>query len=200
LGGQKFDSIDGKPFSTEFSFSRFLVPTLNQYKGRALFMDSDMFVRSDILELWDTCVEGDYPIWCVHHDYAPHDPEKMDGVIQTQYGMKNWSSFMMFDCGHAGNANLSPWDVSNQTGNWLHTMKWLRREYGSTFAFRIGKLNEEWNWLDGHSTFEIEPKNVHFTTGGPWFDGWLPHRQRDEVFSSKWLARADALEKQNENL
>ena len=30
-GNQKIDNIDNKPFSTEFSFSRFLVPALMQW-------------------------------------------------------------------------------------------------------------------------------------------------------------------------
>ena len=29
IGGQDYDEIDGKPFSTQFSFSRFLIPALN---------------------------------------------------------------------------------------------------------------------------------------------------------------------------
>ena len=31
INGQPYDIIDGKPFSTQFSFSRFLVPALNLY-------------------------------------------------------------------------------------------------------------------------------------------------------------------------
>jgi len=38
--------------STEFSFSRFLVPYLCGYEGKAIFMDGDMLCRSDIAELW----------------------------------------------------------------------------------------------------------------------------------------------------
>ena len=52
IGGQDYDEIDGKPFSTQFSFSRFLIPALNMYEGLALYMDSDMYVRSDISELF----------------------------------------------------------------------------------------------------------------------------------------------------
>jgi len=33
LYGQPYDIIDGRPFSTEFSFTRFLVPALNMYDG-----------------------------------------------------------------------------------------------------------------------------------------------------------------------
>ncbi len=43
IGTQDYDEIDGKPFSTQFSFSRFLIPALNMYEGLALYMDSDMY-------------------------------------------------------------------------------------------------------------------------------------------------------------
>ena len=36
IHGQQYDEIDGRPFSTEFSFSRFLVPALNMYQGYSL--------------------------------------------------------------------------------------------------------------------------------------------------------------------
>ena len=55
IKGQPYDVIDGKPFSTEFSFSRFLVPALNMYQGKALFMDSDMYLRADVNELFEMC-------------------------------------------------------------------------------------------------------------------------------------------------
>src|SRR5438445_10145186 len=38
---------------TEFTFSRFLVPWLCDYQGRAIFMDSDIVVTGDIVELWE---------------------------------------------------------------------------------------------------------------------------------------------------
>ena len=55
ISGQDYDEIDGKPFSTQFSFSRFLIPALNMYEGLALYMDSDMYVRADISELFEMC-------------------------------------------------------------------------------------------------------------------------------------------------
>ncbi len=36
---------------TEFSFTRYMVPWFCDYEGKALFMDADMLVRSDIHEL-----------------------------------------------------------------------------------------------------------------------------------------------------
>jgi hypothetical protein len=37
--------------STDFAFSRFLVPYLSNYRGWSIFMDCDMMLRSDIAEL-----------------------------------------------------------------------------------------------------------------------------------------------------
>ena len=39
--------------STEFTFTRFLVPELTNFKGWALFMDCDMILTTDIKELFD---------------------------------------------------------------------------------------------------------------------------------------------------
>ena len=38
--------------STEFSFSRFIIPHLMNYQGWALFMDCDMLMVDDIAKLW----------------------------------------------------------------------------------------------------------------------------------------------------
>ena len=46
-GNKRVDLEDGKPFSTDFAFTRFLVPTLMNYDGWALFCDCDFpFLRS----------------------------------------------------------------------------------------------------------------------------------------------------------
>jgi lipopolysaccharide biosynthesis glycosyltransferase len=38
---------------TPFSFQRFYIPALQQYRGRAIYLDSDMQVFRDILEVWN---------------------------------------------------------------------------------------------------------------------------------------------------
>jgi glycosyl transferase family 8 len=38
---------------TPFSFQRFLIPALNKYRGRAIYLDSDMLVFGDIRRLWN---------------------------------------------------------------------------------------------------------------------------------------------------
>jgi len=70
---QRYDVFDGKPFSTDFTFTRFLVPALNQYEGLALFMDADMFVRADIAGIFEVYGDLDYPVQCVKHNYNPEE-------------------------------------------------------------------------------------------------------------------------------
>lgn len=42
---------------TPFSFQRFLIPELNQFKGKAIYLDSDMLVFSDIVNLWNRDID-----------------------------------------------------------------------------------------------------------------------------------------------
>lgn len=42
---------------TPFSFQRFLIPELNDYRGRAIYLDSDMQVFTDIRDLWERSLE-----------------------------------------------------------------------------------------------------------------------------------------------
>ena len=83
---------DPDPLSaTEFSFSRFLVPALCNFKGRALFMDCDFLVRKSLKPLLDF-TNPDIAVWCVQHDYKPTALTKMDGQAQRQYPRKNTRS------------------------------------------------------------------------------------------------------------
>ena len=70
-------------------------------------------------------------------------------------------------------------DINTKTGLWLHNLSWLQDS-------EIGTMHEEWNWLDGHSPEEVKPKNVHFTTGGPWFKEWSVKRPIDGQYAAEW--------------
>ncbi len=181
VDGQSVDRIDGKPFSSDFSFTRFLVPALNMYEGWALYMDCDMYLRTDINELFEEYNMDYYPLYCVKHDYAPENKIKMDGRKQEHYRRKNWSSLILWNCGHQLNKTLTPLEVNTQTGGWLHGFEWLPDKEAD-----IGTIHQEWNWLDGHSPEEIEAKNVHFTTGGPWFKEWKCTRAIDGRYAAEW--------------
>ena len=181
VDGQQIDDIDKKPFSSEFSFTRFLVPAMNMYEGWALYMDCDMYPRIDFNTLFEEYNLDYYPLYCVKHDYEPGDGFKMDGRVQQNYYRKNWSSFILWNCSHPLNRNLTPKVVNTQTGQWLHAFGWLPDKEAD-----IGSIHEEWNWLDNHSPEEIEAKNVHFTTGGPWFKEWNSKREIDGKYAAEW--------------
>ena len=153
------------------------------YRGWALYMDCDMYVRTDINDLFEEYNSDYYPLYCVKHDYNPTEESKMDDQSQARYPRKNWSSLMLFNCGHELNKRLTPEVVNSKDGTWLHRFQWLTDKEAD-----IGTIKEEWNWLDGHSSETIKPKNVHFTTGGPWFKQWkmVPNREADGYYAQEW--------------
>lgn len=166
--GVLVDDIDGKPFSTEFAFTRFLVPALQQYEGWAIFCDCDFLFRADIRELWELR-DDRYAVMVVQHDHKPQDDTKMDGAVQEHYARKNWSSLILWNCEHPDNQNLSPEVVSQATGGSLHAFNWTDN---------AGDLPHGWNFLEGRECEKcaaLEDKDikvVHYTRGGPWFEGW----------------------------
>lgn len=146
--------------STEFSFSRFIVPYLMNYEGWGLFMDCDMLMKSDIAELWKLR-DSKYAVQLCKHDYIPKNKSKFLNQIQTVYEKKNWSSFMLMNSEKC--KKLTPKYVNNASGLELHQFKWLENES------LIGSLPLEWNWLAGEYPYKENVKNIHYTEGGPYF-------------------------------
>jgi len=163
--------------STEFTFSRFLVPELNDYKGWALFCDCDIIFLEDINNLFNL-KDDKYAVMCVQHDYTPKEETKMDGKQQTLYPRKNWSSLVLWNCGHPSNRKISKELINNPetTGKYLHRFSWLKDE-------EIGAIPHYWNWLVGwyKEPNDGSPKAIHYTEGGPWFENY-----RDCDYHQKW--------------
>ena len=154
--------------STEFTFTRFLVPELCNFDGWALFCDSDIIFIEDIKELFDQA-DNKYAVMCAQHDYTPKEGVKMDGQTQTVYPRKNWSSVVLFNCGHPSNKKLDLNLVNNPeiTGSYLHRFSWLDDS-------EIGQISHEWNWLTDwyEEGKDGSPKALHYTEGGPWFENY----------------------------
>ena len=163
----------GNLSSTEFSFSRFIIPHLMNYQGWALFMDCDMLMYSDIGELW-RLRDDRYAVQVCKHDYTPRTNTKFLGQTQTAYPKKNWSSFMLMNCKKC--TQLTPNYVNRASGLELHQFKWLESED------LIGELPLEWNWLVGEYEYKEEVENIHFTEGGPWFDDYKNVDYADDWF------------------
>jgi len=179
--------------STEHANVRFLVPHLARLQSRvgfkplnekatrfvegsagwALFMDGDMLARTDVSRPAERFESGK-AIYCVHHNHVPTSGVKMDGQVQTQYGRKNWSSFVYFNCDHPSNRNLTLEMVNTLPGRDLHRFCWLQDD-------EIGELGPEWNYLVGHSDPAVVPKVIHFTDGVPDMPGY-----EDAPFADEW--------------
>ncbi len=167
--------------STDFSFSRFLVPYLCDFDGWAIFMDCDMLVLDDIANLWKLRDES-YAVQVVKHDHQPEESTKFLGAPQTRYEKKNWSSVMLFNCAKC--TALTPEYVNTASGLDLHRFNWLGDDA------LIGELPHRWNHLvayDPHAPVN-EVSNLHYTIGGPYFDEY-----KDTEYAKEWFEGRDAV-------
>ena len=139
--------------SNQFIYSRFLVPHLMNYKGWAIFMDGDMLVRDDINKLWELRDESK-AVQVVKHNYKTKLTEKYLGAKNEDYPRKNWSSVILWNCGHPANAAVTPEFVQNATGAQVHRFTWLSDDL-------IGELPIEWNWLPDEFGANLDAKLVH---------------------------------------
>jgi hypothetical protein len=169
--------------STEFAYSRWLVPYLSDFVGESLYIDGDMVLKADIGELCDQ-LKGD--LWSavkvVKHDYTPKLRVKFRGSKQTAYPKKNWSSVMLFRNSSGFCRQLTPEYVEKATGAHLHQFEWLPED-------RVGDLALEWNWLVGEYENNPDAKLLHYTNGIPayesfasgdhskdWWDAYIHHQ------------------------
>ena len=164
--------------STEFTFTRYLVPYLADYEGWALFIDCDFLFLDDVAKLVEQ-IDDSYAIMCAQHQYTPKPGRKMDGKLQTIYPKKNWSSMMLINCEHPKNINeLTLNNVNNEylNGAHFHRFSWLPDS-------SIGQISHEWNWLVGwyNEPDDGAPKALHYTEGGPWFDNY-----KDCEYAAEW--------------
>jgi hypothetical protein len=158
--------------STDFAFTRFLVPYLCGFEGQAVFMDCDMLVRGDIAELFSHHSDKK-AVSVVQHDYSPKLGNKFLGAQQTQYSRKNWSSVMLFN--NEKCHELTPEYVNETPGLKLHQFEWCK-------GLEIGSLPPTWNHLVGEEMDFTDPDIVHFTRGGPYFKEYERCPYADEWF------------------
>jgi|SRR5210317_1758299 len=147
--------------STEFAFTRFLVPHLCGFDDEpAVFMDCDMLVREDIYKILDYH-DRSKSVSVVKHDYKPKQGDKFLGQVQSLYDRKNWSSVMVFQPNLC--KQLESGYVNSAVGRSLHQFKWCGDD-------KIGMLPRSWNYLVGEEIErQADPDIVHFTLGGPYF-------------------------------
>jgi lipopolysaccharide biosynthesis glycosyltransferase len=160
--------------SNHFIYSRFLVPHLMGFGNtRAIFIDGDMIVRGDIVELYES-MSLSYDVMVVKHDYQTKMKEKYLGSKNENYPRKNWSSVIVWNCGTYPNRRLTPDFIMKSTGAELHRFTWLDDS-------RIGELPKEWNWLPDEYGANPDAKLLHYTLGAPCF-----HEFADTPQSEEW--------------
>ena len=166
--------------SNQFIYSRFLVPHLMEYTGHAIFIDGDMIVRGDIVDLWNLR-RPDMDVQVVKHDYKTKMKEKYLGSKNEDYPRKNWSSVILWNCSSFPNRKLTPAFVQQSTGAELHRFTWLDDS-------RIGELPREWNWLPDEYGPNPDAKLLHYTLGTPCFHEFATTPQGDEWHREHMLA------------
>lgn len=171
--------------STDFTYSRFLAPSMGDENGTTVFLDCDVLCLTDICELEDIASKNLYSdVLVVKHDYIPAMENKFLGQQQTVYPCKNWSSVMVFNGHRMAVKRLSPAYVNKASAMDLHQFKW---------ADTVGELPAQWNHLVGEYSPDKDAKLVHFTKGGPWFKGY-----GDCEYSERWYTELkDMLHRDN---
>jgi len=174
------DNFDGQRDGTNaFIFSRYLVPYLCHFSGWAIFVDGDMVVDADIMELWSERESRWYnqALAVIKHNYKTKHPKKYVGSNlesgNVDYPRKNWSSVILWNCSHYANRALTPAYIQTQTPQHLHRFGWLKDE-------QVGELPIGWN----HLVREYPPSSAnlhHFTLGVPGIKHYA-----DDYASWKW--------------
>ena len=146
--------------STEFTYSRFLIPYLENYEGFSIFIDNDFIWRKNILPLF-YYLNMDDAIACIKYPQIKHDETKFDGQVNIDYPCKLWSSLMVFNNGHEDCKKLTPEVVNTWTGKQLHQFEWTDKisPIPEKYIFTEGYDNPDEKW---------DYTGIHYTRGGPW--------------------------------
>lgn len=165
-----------------FTRARFLVPTLQRYKGFALFADaSDMVCCGDITELW-AMRDATKAVQVVKHEYKTRHRRKYVGTAMeadnTDYYRKNWASLMLINCEHPVWRD-APAIIETPTIDLL--------QLAHVPDKLIGALPPEWNWLVDEYGINDGARILHWTAGIPAWPAYA-----DAPMADRW-ARASIL-------
>lgn len=151
-----------KKQSTEFAYSRFLVPYLSNYEGVSIFCDDDFIFTENILNTI-LFLHPDQAVACVKHDFKKKYSTKFKNTKDVWYDKKLWSSLMVFNNSHPDCKKLTLDSVQKESGKYLHQFEWTSED-------KIGSIPNKWNWCEGYSSLDEMHAScgLHWTRGGPW--------------------------------
>jgi lipopolysaccharide biosynthesis glycosyltransferase len=139
---------------TEFSNYRFLIPALCNFKGRAIFIDSDTICLDDMGKLF-------------YQDMADYDV-LAKGDAYGKMGTDRWAlSVMLINCEKCHfdlESYLDDVDEKKYTYTDFHQLSPAFLKYHN---FKIGALNAKWNDFDH---YDENTKLIHYTNlySQPW--------------------------------
>lgn len=175
--------------SNAFTYSRFLVPWLMDFRGHAIFADAcDMLMLADLREL-DDLFDSTKAVQVVQHpSYRTQHRMKYVGTSMEcpnrDYERKNWTSLMLMNCAHPYWRPLEPSTLAACSGLSLLQLGGLKRDKQDA---EIGALPDAWNRLVDEGQPVEGAKVLHWTAGMPGFpyycgapgaEHWHAHRDR----------------------
>lgn len=146
---------------TGFSFSRFCIPELTRYQGRAIYLDADMLVFKDILGLWNLPFDGKKVL-------VQTDVQHLDTSLHKENAppvRKKQCSVMLLDCARlTWSINQVVRDLDEKRYDYPQLLEQLALEPEDAIGFGIPF---EWNSLEYYGP---ETCLIHYTDMGtqPW--------------------------------
>lgn len=164
---------------TGFSFSRFMIPALANYQGRAIYMDADMLVLKDIQELWDIPFHGRKII--IQKDLTTQQSSKAKTGTPTRRIRQ--CAVMLIDC------EKCDWDI-RQIVDGLNDKKFDYEDLMYDLCIlQESEISQdmpfEWNSLEH---WDESTGNIHYTDMNtqPWVYSGNPHAHH-------WFAEVRAM-------
>lgn len=133
------EGLPAMKMDTGFSFCRWSIPQCCGYEGRAIYLDTDIVVLGDLLDLWNMPMST--------------------GAMAKPQERRYWASVMLLDC-----ARLAHWDFTTLAAraaaepSFYKGVMWV--EPGSIYAPDFSALPGCWNDLD---TFNDQTRALHYT-------------------------------------
>ena len=156
---------------TGFSFSRFCIPELTGYRGKAIYMDADMLVFKDIRGLWNLPFDGAKVV--IQKDIK-HTDQTMNKENAPRVRKKQ-CAVMLIDCGRL---DWSIQDIVRGLDEEQYNYDQLMSEICILDEKFVGYgVPFEWNSLEYYG---VDTGLIHYTDMGtqPWVstrnpNGWL---------------------------
>lgn len=161
------DTEETRTGSTSFTFTRFWVPYLENYKGISIFVDGDFVFKDAISNLKTFLDTGDVSV-VKHKKVLLKGKIKFDTNPQLNYAKKYWSSLMVFN--NEKCKILNPEYLKDSSFSHLHQFQWTKN---------VDEIPKNWNILVGYQK-EKNVKALHYTDGVPLMKGYQNCDYKDE--------------------